>query len=209
MGVVDQPQREAKGKKGGLKRPKRRIGIRIDMTPMVDIAFLLLIFYMVTTVFSMPQSMEVNLPPKPKEGEAPDQPIARSKLLEILVDAEGNIFWMHTPKGQPLMDVPEYIDYKNLRDFLTQKNLDVAKLVTVLRIDKDCQYEMMVNIIDVIQVVERNFKSGFEFRGVRYAADPDWSYRFSLQDMTLWEFQLMEKAKEAMSMTPTAQGGTL
>ena len=36
------------------------------MTPMVDIAFLLLIFYMVTTVFAMPQAMEINLP-KPEE----------------------------------------------------------------------------------------------------------------------------------------------
>ncbi|OQX93001.1 MAG: hypothetical protein B6D58_00105 [candidate division Zixibacteria bacterium 4484_95] len=206
MGVVDQPQREVKAKKGGLKRPKRRIGIRIDMTPMVDIAFLLLIFYMVTTIFSMPQSMEINLPPKPKEGEAPPIPVAKSKLLEILVDAEGNIFWMHTPKGQPDMKLPEYIELKNLRDFLTQKNLDVPKLVTVLRIDKACKYEMMVDIIDEIQVVEKNFKSGFEFKGVRYAADPEWSYRFSLQDMTLWEFQLIEKAKEAMGMVPAKQG---
>lgn len=197
MGVVDPPQREVKGKKGGLKRPKRRIGIKIDMTPMVDIAFLLLIFYMVTTVFSMPQSMEINLPPKPKEGEAPPIPVAKSKLLEILVDAEGNIFWMHTPKGQPDMELPEYIELKNLRKFLIQKNQDVTKLVTVLRIDKDCRYELMVNIIDEIQVVERLFKQ----------ADPQWSFRFSLQDMTLWEFQLMEKAREAMGMVTTTQGG--
>jgi biopolymer transport protein ExbD len=197
MGVVDQPQREIKGKKGGLKRPKRRIGIKIDMTPMVDIAFLLLIFYMVTTVFSMPQSMEINLPPKPKEGDAPPIPVAKSKLLEILVDAEGNIFWMHTAKGQPDMELPEIIELKDLRDFLIQKNQDVARLVTVLRIDKDCRYEMMVNIIDEIQVVERLFKQ----------ADPQWSFRFSLQDMTLWEFQLMEKARKAMGMVSTTQGG--
>jgi biopolymer transport protein ExbD len=38
-----------------LKRPKRRIGIKIDMTPMVDIAFLLLIFYMATTTFKPPE----------------------------------------------------------------------------------------------------------------------------------------------------------
>ena len=197
MGVVDQPQREIKAKKGGLKRPKRRIGIKIDMTPMVDIAFLLLIFYMVTTVFSMPQSMEINLPPKPKEGDAPPIPVAKSKLLEILVDADGNIFWMHTPKGQPDMELPEYMEFKDLRKFLIQKNQDVAKLVMVLRIDKDCRYEMMVNIIDEIQVVERLFKQ----------ADPQWSFRFSLQDMTLWEYQLMEKAKKAMGMVSATQGG--
>ena len=142
MGAVDVPQREQKQKKGGgaLKRPKKRIGIRIDMTPMVDIAFLLLIFYMVTTVFSMPQSMELNLPPKPKAGEEPPLPVAKSKLLEIMVDSDGNIFWMHTPKGMPDMVLPEYIELSKLRQFIIQKNQEVAKLVTVLRIDPECRY---------------------------------------------------------------------
>ena len=197
MGVVDQPQREVKSKKGGLKRPKRRIGIRIDMTPMVDIAFLLLIFYMVTTVFSMPQSMEINLPPKPKEGEAPPVLVAKSKLLEIMVDAQGNIFWIHTPAGQPDMELPEYIELSKLRDFLIRKNQEVSKLVTVLRIDPECRYEMMVSIIDEIQVVERLFKQ----------TDPAWSYRFSLQDMTEWEFEKMKEAKAKMGMQTAAEGG--
>jgi biopolymer transport protein ExbD len=56
----DVVERAGKGHKKGLRRPKRRISVRIDMTPMVDIAFLLLIFYMVTTVFAMPQAMEIN-----------------------------------------------------------------------------------------------------------------------------------------------------
>ena len=188
MGAVDVPQREQKQKKGGgaLKRPKHRIGIRIDMTPMVDIAFLLLIFYMVTTVFSMPQSMEINLPPKDSGGDI--KPVAKSKLLEIMVDSEGNIFWLHTPKGAPDMELPEYIEYSNFRQLIIQKNQDVAKLVIVLRIDPEARYEMMVNIIDDLQVVERLFKQ----------ADPEWSMRFSLQDMTEWEVQLMEQSKQAM-----------
>ena len=53
MGAVDAPQPRAGKKKGG-KKAKRRVGIRIDMTPMVDVAFLLLIFFMVTTVFRTP-----------------------------------------------------------------------------------------------------------------------------------------------------------
>jgi len=192
MGAVDVPQREKKQKKGGggLKRPKHRIGIRIDMTPMVDIAFLLLIFYMVTTVFSMPQSMEINLPPK-DPIEIP-QPVAKSKLLEIMVDSDGNIFWLHTPAGAPDMEKPEYIDYSKFRQLIIQKNQEVAKLVIVLRIDPEARYEMMVNIIDDLQVVERLFKQ----------ADPSWSMRFSLQDMTEWEVQLMDQAKQAMGGIP-------
>ena len=61
MGAVDAPESKKSGGAGpSWKRP--RVTIRIDMTPMVDIAFLLLIFFMVTTVFRLPQAMEMVLP---------------------------------------------------------------------------------------------------------------------------------------------------
>ena len=194
MGAVDQPQRQTKAKGKGLRRPKRRVGIRIDMTPMVDIAFLLLIFYMVTTIFSAPQSMEVVLPPK--KTDVPPQPIPESKLLQILVDSDGNLFWQHTPPGAPKMELPQFIAARDLRQFLIKKNQETARLVTVLRFDKDCPYERMVDVFDEIQVVERLFKQ----------ADPSWSYRRSVQDMTNWEFQLIEKAKAAMGGVPKQTG---
>jgi len=51
-------------KSHGKKRKKaRRLGVRIDMTPLVDVAFLLLTFFMYTTTMSRPQTMEINLPP--------------------------------------------------------------------------------------------------------------------------------------------------
>jgi len=205
MGAVDTPQREHKQKKGAsggkLKRRKHRIGVRVDMTPMVDIAFLLLIFYMVTTVFSMPQSMELNLPPKAKEGEEPPLPIAKSKLMEIMVDASGNIFWLHSAKGEADMELPEYVKIKDLQPLMIRKYQEEPKLVVVLRIDPECRYDMMVNIIDELQYIERMFKQ----------TDPNWSLRFSLQDMTQWEFELMERAKANLTNlnTPTkAEGGT-
>ena len=202
MGAVDTPQREPKqkkGKKGGkIKRPKKRIGVKIDMTPMVDIAFLLLIFYMVTTVFSMPQSMELNLPPKPTEDDPPPVPVAKSRLMEVMVDASGNIFWLHTPKGQPDMELPELVSYNRFRNFMMDKIAEEPKMVIVLRIDPECRYEMMVGIIDDLQMIEREFK----------AQDPNWSLRFSLQDMTQWEFELMERAKAQIGLGGSEEGGT-
>ncbi len=200
MGAVDTPAREPKKQKGKgkIQRPKRRIGIKIDMTPMVDIAFLLLIFYMVTTVFSMPQSMELNLPPKPKEDDPPPVPVAKSKLMEIMVDASGNIFWLHTPKGQPDMELPEYIELGDFREFIKDKIYEEPKLVIVLRIDPECRYEMMVSIIDDLQMIEREIK----------VENPDWSLRFSLQDMTQWEYELMERAKAQIGLGGSEEGGT-
>ena len=64
MGGLDAAGHEGGGtkKSGVLSHKKKRSRIAIDMTPFVDIAFLLLIFFMVTTVFNLPQAMELNLP---------------------------------------------------------------------------------------------------------------------------------------------------
>lgn len=56
-------------------KKKRRVAIRIDMTPMVDIAFLLLIFYMATTSFKPPEARAVDLPESHSQIELPDKDI--------------------------------------------------------------------------------------------------------------------------------------
>src|ERR1700741_3774819 len=92
MGAVDTPERSSKGKKKkgfGFGRPKRRVGIRIDMTPMVDVAFLLLIFFMVTTVFRTPQALEINLPP----DEKAQVQVAQSKVVTVRVLPDQRAFW--------------------------------------------------------------------------------------------------------------------
>ena len=82
MGAVDIGGGKERGVKGPGKRPKKtRIPIRIDMTPMVDIAFLLLIFFMVTTVFRTPQAMEINLPPKDAVYDSIEGTIQQFELI--------------------------------------------------------------------------------------------------------------------------------
>ncbi|UCG62656.1 MAG: biopolymer transporter ExbD [Candidatus Zixiibacteriota bacterium] len=70
-------------------KKKRRISIRIDMTPMVDIAFLLLIFYMATTQFKPPEARAVDLPQSHSQIELPDKDIINitvTKYDSIYVD---------------------------------------------------------------------------------------------------------------------------
>ncbi|MFZ5980790.1 MAG: ExbD/TolR family protein [Candidatus Zixiibacteriota bacterium] len=64
-------------------KKKRRVAIRIDMTPMVDIAFLLLIFYMATTQFKPPEARAVELPSSHSMIELPDKDIINITLTQF------------------------------------------------------------------------------------------------------------------------------
>ena len=138
MGAVDTPQRQPKGGKGkSFRRPKRRVGVRIDMTPMVDVAFLLLIFFMVTTVFRTPQALEINLPPK----EDVKVDIAQSKVLEIRVLPDNRAYWRNA------QDPWARVEFANLgRVFQPWKNS--KDKVVIIRIDRDAKFSYMVDVID-------------------------------------------------------------
>jgi biopolymer transport protein ExbD len=186
MGAVDLGGDKQKGKKKGLRRPKRRISIRLDMTPMVDIAFLLLIFYMVSTVFAQPQAMEVNLPPESDE----EKPIGESKVLVIRVDSEDRMYWN-------IGDVnPERIDLAALPKLLEDKVRDIPGLITLVKINKGARYARMVEILDRIEVVEYRFrlaqKAAIE-RGERPADEEEFSYTFSLAPWTRLDTKTIDR----------------
>jgi biopolymer transport protein ExbD len=69
----------------GKKRAKKG-STHVDMTPMVDLAFLLLTFFVLTSTFSKPKVMPLNYPAKPKDGENIDAPKANNVATFILSD---------------------------------------------------------------------------------------------------------------------------
>lgn len=128
-------------------RPRKmnRVGIHIDMTPMVDIAFLLLTFFMLTSVFSRPQTMEINLPPSDIPVE-----VAESNLLTLRVMQDGGIFWNMG------VEAPEQIAFKDLRQFLDERNRTNSKLITLIKVDPKAKYHHMVDVMDELELAHVN-----------------------------------------------------
>ena len=146
MGAVDTPERRSSGKKKGfgLHRKKRRVGIRIDMTPMVDVAFLLLIFFMVTTVFRTPKALEINLPPKDVKVDVPE-----SKTLTLRILSDGRLYWRRGAKENPF----NRSSVAQLRDVLAPY-ANQNELIVVVKVDREADFENMVNALDELHAAK-------------------------------------------------------
>ncbi len=201
------------GKSGGRRR-KRRLSVRLDMTPMVDIAFLLLIFYMVSTVFAMPQAMEINLPPG---DDTP--PLRESNLLTIRVDGESRFWWnigIVTDKNLPqllpsLIDKPDTIAYvinpDSLRGLLLEQNRANSRLSTLVVIHRDASYVDMVDVLDEIDLLERSWNA-YQAEVLRKDVedlDPDerFSYRYAIGE---WEDKDDKSVKAALVAVAAQEG---
>ncbi len=139
-----------KAKRGSSKRKtKKRVGFRIDMTPLVDITFLLLTFFMFTTTMAAPQIMEMSVPPETEEVE-----VAESQLLQFYVRDDGAVFYAI---GK---DEPERIDPKKLtevseisaRENLKEEHLN--KLIVALYASGDAPYGLVVAVLDQLNIAE-------------------------------------------------------
>lgn len=75
--------------KGGKKRAKKQ-STRVDMTPMVDLAFLLLTFFVLTSTFSKPKSMELSMPAPPEKD---DKPVEVKNGVTFLLTKDDRIFY--------------------------------------------------------------------------------------------------------------------
>jgi biopolymer transport protein ExbD len=77
-----------------MLKKKRRIGVSIDMTPMVDVAFLLLIFFMTTTQFQPPEKDKIDLPKSTSEAKSPESDIitiavTKAPLVSVIYKKRG------------------------------------------------------------------------------------------------------------------------
>jgi biopolymer transport protein ExbD len=144
-----------------LKAKKRRINIRIDMTPMVDIAFLLLIFYMATTSFKPPEKLHVSLPASHSEIKLPE-----SDMIYVTVTKEDSVMVEYITKqkveregkeiSEPVRHYQEATP-TSLPLVITQIRASVPgayKWFVVIKADKAVSYGTMNSIMNALQEIK-------------------------------------------------------
>lgn len=143
-----QVSRSKRGK-SSKRKAKKRMGFHLDMTPLVDITFLLLTFFMFTTTMAQPQIMDMKVPP---ESDTPVE-VKQSLLFTILVDKHSRILYYQGLETEPL----EEITIKDLRALAVNFNLEEGKkneLITSLKISPEVDYGLVVNILDELNQAE-------------------------------------------------------
>lgn len=136
-------------------KKKRRVSISIDMTPMVDIAFLLLIFYMATTQFKPPEARAVELPESHSQIELPDKDLINitvTKYDSIYVDViEKRILNID---GKDVLTTVRRVKKCSTWDVASEINRARAKnprALIVIKADREASFGIMQDVMESMQ----------------------------------------------------------
>ncbi|MEO5979567.1 MAG: biopolymer transporter ExbD [Chryseolinea sp.] len=136
------------GSKDGKVRVKKS-STKIDMTPMVDLAFLLLTFFILTTTLNKPQTMELTLPEKEKEGDKPPE-VNEKKVVTVILGPSDKIYW-YVGITDPEIKVTDF-SKDGIRKILTQKNAEIPGMIILIKPGKESRYKNMIDILDEMNI---------------------------------------------------------
>jgi biopolymer transport protein ExbD len=136
------------------KIKKARVSVRMDMTPMVDVAFLLLTFFMLTTSFRPPEEVQIVLPASHSAFKLPESDvmlISLSKDNRILLGFDSPRLMGKVFGEQNRLRAAVEVTTRELPDMLIRARIANPKLRTVVKGDKDAEYGITEDVMDILQ----------------------------------------------------------
>lgn len=132
--------------KPGTARHKR-LSLRIDMTPMVDLGFLLITFFIFTSTMSQPSTMNLIMP----DDNGPGTPIKESGALTLLPVENGKVYYY---EGKLEKAVLKTTSLKGIREVLIAKKRRTPEkdLFVVIKPSKVTDYSTIVAILDEVKI---------------------------------------------------------
>ncbi|MBM3400952.1 MAG: biopolymer transporter ExbD [Bacteroidetes bacterium] len=160
--------------KGGKIRSKKQ-STRVDLTAMVDLAFLLITFFMLTTTLAKPQAMDLAMPDKDKQDQQ-ELTIADNRTMTILLGANNRLEWYMGLVDKPL--TPPQIDnygrngirkalVENAKKVIAATGDPSKGLIVLIKPSENSNYRNFVDILDEMKV------SNIERYAIVEISDPD------------------------------------
>lgn len=143
----------------------KKMSTFVDLTPMVDLAFLLISFFMLTTTMSQPVAMQLAMPKPPDKDkiEETSEPVKESQVLTIIMDKD-DVIWYY--EGLPQELTPESLQKTHygadgIRQVILDKQKKVQavlrekdKTICLLKTTNDAVYKNIVDILDEMDITQ-------------------------------------------------------
>jgi len=155
-------------KRSSNQKKEERRTVSVDMNPMVDLAFLLLTFFMLATTFSKPFAMELVVPAKPKKNAVEKETaVKESKTLNLVLLSEELVWYNGITEPET-----RRIDYEeaSIRALLKKQMKEIPDLVILIKPAENSNYGNLVRVIDLLNQLEAK----------RYALSPTSKFDKSL-----------------------------
>jgi biopolymer transport protein ExbD len=126
-------------------KKRSRVSDEIPSSSMADIAFLLLIFFLTTTVFSEEKGLQLVLP----EASEEQVKVQSKNIMHIFVHPDGSVT---VRKGGDPNEQSVAID--DLQEFVETEIAENPKLITAVKVTAEARYQDMINVLDELQLAE-------------------------------------------------------
>lgn len=156
---------------GGKKHQgtkSKKLSTRVDMTPMVDLGFLLITFFMLTTTMSKPKTMDLVMP-KDTEKEEEQNKVKESTALTILLGKKDQVYYYEGLAQDPnassnpdFFKATSFANTNGIRDVIIKKRDEVARLrnakgesedvVVIIKADDGATYKNFVDLLDEMAI---------------------------------------------------------
>lgn len=147
------------GKHGGKVRGKK-LSTKVDLTPMVDLAFLLITFFMLTTSLNKPKAMDLNMPKKMDDKKVD---VKESQVLNVLLSKDDNVWYYETKEGNMTDMKSTGFGATGIRDVILKKQKRVEKMfghdkdmydktIVLIKMAEGAKYKNMVDILDEMDI---------------------------------------------------------
>jgi len=156
--MADVTENQGGGNKRSLHKSQPRKQVRVDLTPMVDLAFLLISFFMLSTVMGKPRAMELN---QPKSGEPID--VADCQVLNILIDKNDKVYSYDGLNVQD-MQCTSFNGNDGIRQVILSKARNIKaecgnytsgkprEIICLIKLLPGASYKSMVDILDEMDI---------------------------------------------------------
>lgn len=165
----------AQEKQGGKQRKKL---IRIDMTPMVDLGFLLITFFMFTTNFTKPNVMDLGLPAKDINNPIPPVDIDQKNQVTFIIGKDDRVFYHQSNSKELTTDNLKETDFSGIKisKIISEAYQRAPKpeiFTVIVKPTDDSSYKNFVDMLDNIAISKKE--------------------RYGITDIKSWEKKVYDK----------------